>query len=206
MTHSLALDLILLGFPGSMKPDQPLFNRPNAKLLEDILYFLLKLSFPNYLESKLGDCWPVTNSMMARKYRIAILKWMEELRGEGQIPRDAVPRKSMLEEGVGQKLEECLAKFAEFVLMQSPSIDPPSTTSSMMKPGAYALASYMEGSVVRRLRALETMLLKVPDSEPLPTTTGLTDLSKPKTCEIPAPTTNPLDNLDHLCSVRLLSM
>lgn len=140
------------------RPD-PLFSKPNAKLLEEILRFLLSKISPEEAQKRLLECWPITSATMAKKFRVEILKWMEELRAAGKIPRDTVPRKSMLEEGVGERLEECLARLAEYLIRTA-------DTSSLVKEGepipirreVYALESFMEGSAVRRIQQINEFI------------------------------------------------
>lgn len=113
MSH-LALDLALLGFP--ISPDTILFHKPNSKLLEEILYFLFRLYDPAEMDRRLGECWPITTALLAKQFRAGILRWSEDLKKSGALPRECVLRKSWLEESVGERLEEALAHLAVFLL------------------------------------------------------------------------------------------
>jgi hypothetical protein len=112
----LALDLVLLGFPNPIRPNVQLFLRPNSKLLEEVLYFLYeKLDGDEALE-RFKDSWPIGNALTAKKFRADVLKWSEDLKRNGMIPRECALRKSWLDEPVGERLEGALSRLAEFLV------------------------------------------------------------------------------------------
>lgn len=99
---TLVLDLALLGFnTEGISFDCTLFSKPNGKLMEEVLYFLLSLLDPTMAEAHFRDCWPPSVPLRAKHFRTEALRMLEESKKAGTIPRDCVPRKSYLEEGVG---------------------------------------------------------------------------------------------------------
>lgn len=140
----LSLDLLLLGFPreggdteastaigpsplpaAPIHVDPPsivagatLFNRPNGRLLDEVLYFLLVRTNASLCKERLREHWPVASALQGRQFRQEAYRLVEELRRTGQLSREVVLRKSMLEEGVGERLEEALSRWAEWLLLR----------------------------------------------------------------------------------------
>lgn len=129
----LSLDLLLLGFssdnvhsglaPGRgsalVTAGAVLFDRPNGRLLEEVLHFLLMRTNAAVCEERLCECWPVTNALQGRQFRQEVYRLVEELRRTGCLGREVVLRKSMLDEGVGERLEEALGRWAELLILRT---------------------------------------------------------------------------------------
>lgn len=167
-TPLLAFDLILLGFPNeTIRPGTIVFTKPNAKLLEEILYFLLNLLDPLKSTERLQDCWPVSNAILAKRFRVEVLKWWEELRKTGSIPRECALRKSYLDENFGERLEECLGRLAEFLVeREGEKLNSTSSSSSKLcippetltSPNTFACEAFLLDSNWNKLRDLERRL------------------------------------------------
>lgn len=142
----LSLDLLLLGFPreGGLDAASPttvnpsslsvasvntdsssmivagatLFDRPNGRLLDEVLYFLLVRTNAALCRERLREHWPVTSALQGRHFRQEAYRLVEELRRTGQLSREVLLRKSMLEEGVGERLEEALGRWAEWLILR----------------------------------------------------------------------------------------
>lgn len=147
---TLALDLTLLGYPG-LRPDGPLFARPNAKLLEEVLHFLFHSYSSSECDLRFRDCWPPTTALLAKQFRVAALRWSEELKRTSAWPRECALRKSWLDESVGERLEECLRGIAEFLVTREatgPSTAESADLTGLMGANAkvYALECYLHDS------------------------------------------------------------
>lgn len=156
MPH-LALDLALLGFP--ISPDTILFHKPNSKLLEEILYFLFRLYDPAEMDRRLGECWPITTALLAKQFRAGLLRWSEDLKRSGALPRECVLRKSWLEESVGERLEEALAHLAVFLVRRAAGEDANNSgederTTVSLNSQWYAMEAFLPDSHWRRLEQL----------------------------------------------------
>lgn len=152
---NLALDLTLLGFPG-LKPDAELFRRPNSKLLEEILYFLFQSYDPAEAQERLRHCWPATNAILSKRFRADVLKWSEELKKSGKLPRECALRKSWLDESVGERLEESLARLAHCLLEREAALIEGETKDDLQLNGhVYALECFIPGSPWNALMALQ---------------------------------------------------
>ncbi|PJF17638.1 hypothetical protein PSACC_02536 [Paramicrosporidium saccamoebae] len=140
----LVLDLALLGFPTkNFRVDQSLFTRPNPKLMEEILYFLLTLFKPASAE-RFCEFWPTTTPQRSKHFRAESLKFMEKWKQAGEVPRECVPRKSYLDEAVGERLEECLKNFAEFLVARKAS--EMKEFNPQLSPAVYACEAFLEDS------------------------------------------------------------
>lgn len=86
-----------------------------------------------------------------------MLRWSEELRRGGELPRECILRKSWLDEPFGAKLEECLNNFAEHVIRSIASkMDVP--TETLVSPAQYALESYLSNSHLKKLLQLQARI------------------------------------------------
>lgn len=161
---NLVLDLALLGFPtGDLRIDRALFAGPNPKLLEEILYFLLHLLNPVSAEEHFRECWPAINPQRSKHFRAQSLKLLEDLKRSGVIPRECVPRKSQLEEAVGERLQECLAKLAELMVVKVSEglmeVDYPE-----ISPSLYACEAFLSDSCFMEMTRLQTRLKAITHS------------------------------------------
>lgn len=157
---TLSLDLFLLGFTvtSGICAGQPLFDRPNSKLLEEILYFLLVTTKGEEGKERLRNCWPVVNAIQAKQFRTEALKLYEELRKNGEISREIILRKSMLDEGAGERLEEGLAKWAEFLIVKYAGDEADSEPAPTMTGAAYACEMLIRDSPLNQLHRIREQI------------------------------------------------
>lgn len=197
----LSVDLLLLGFPTASvggpalgsRPSPPaspvtagalLFDRPNARLLEEVLYFLLVRTSPSVCGERLREHWPVTSALQGRHFRQEAHRLVEELRRTGQLDREVILRKSMLDEGVGERLEEVLGRWAELLLLREckgPEGETPRPEAPPMTGAALACEMLLESSPHARLTRHQQTIR-----------TALGRLRSDPHSVVPAPTPRPL--------------
>jgi hypothetical protein len=163
VSGTLALDLFLLGFKptlaGSLVAGTLVFDKPSARLLEDVLYFLLLVTRSVECSERLVYCYPATSALQSKQFRAEALKLYEELRKNGELSRDIILRKSMIEEGVGERLEEGLERWAQFLLARRgcQSTPPPATITGP----CYALEMHFPGSSHNQLTRIREQIKTV---------------------------------------------
>lgn len=100
--------------------------------------------------------------MIGKRFRVELLKLLEELRRDGRLPREALPRKSMLEENMGERLEDCLEALARFAILHLAQGESDAPKQKQLGPMGYALESYLSDSAFNRLNALSAKIQQLP--------------------------------------------
>ncbi|KAG9781153.1 hypothetical protein KCU88_g3567, partial [Aureobasidium melanogenum] len=90
-----------------------------VKAIEWCLYRLFEILNPEETRAKLAAYFPPTTPSHSLNLRAALYKWLTELKKDGSLPREMVLRKTMLDEGKGEKFDELMARFAMFVVRRS---------------------------------------------------------------------------------------
>ncbi|KAK1845055.1 hypothetical protein CCHR01_12321 [Colletotrichum chrysophilum] len=114
-------NLRLLDFPSY--PDWPDFDaqtftvqKKRIQCVEWTLYQLFVLWDPEEARNKLQPFFPPRDHVQSLNLRAALLRSLEQAKKTGVLGRDAVVRKTMLDECRGERLEEVLAVFSSAVL------------------------------------------------------------------------------------------
>ncbi|KAF6829971.1 hypothetical protein CMUS01_07939 [Colletotrichum musicola] len=114
-------NLRLLDFPSY--PDWPDFDsqtfsvqKKRIHCVEWTLYQLFVLWDPEEARNKLQPFFPPRDHVQSLNLRAALLRSLEQAKKNGVLGRDAVVRKTMLDECKGERLEEVLAVFSSAVL------------------------------------------------------------------------------------------
>ncbi|OLN87365.1 hypothetical protein CCHL11_09292 [Colletotrichum chlorophyti] len=114
-------NLRLLDFPSY--PDWPDFDaqtfavqKKRIQCVEWTLYQLFVLWDPEEARNKLQPFFPPRDHVQSLNLRAALLRSLEQAKKNGVLGRDAVVRKTMLDECKGERLEEVLAVFSSAVL------------------------------------------------------------------------------------------
>jgi len=84
--------------------------------VEWALYHLFELWDPDEARDKLRPSFPPLDQVQSLNLRAALLRCLEHAKKNGVLGRDAVVRKTMLDECKGERLEEVLAAFSSAVL------------------------------------------------------------------------------------------
>ncbi|SPN98617.1 uncharacterized protein DNG_01662 [Cephalotrichum gorgonifer] len=87
-------------------------QRRRVQAVEWALYHLFRLWDPHETRSKLEPIFPPTDQVQSLNLRAALLRSLEQVKKNGFLGRDAVIRKTMLDECRGDRLEEVLATFS----------------------------------------------------------------------------------------------
>ncbi|EXJ66745.1 uncharacterized protein A1O5_09940 [Cladophialophora psammophila CBS 110553] len=93
--------------------------RNRIKSLEWALFHLFRLYSPIEAASRLSPSFPPATPIQSRDLRAGIYKWLAELKQSGELPRETVLRKTMLDECKGDKFEELVARFAMLVVRKT---------------------------------------------------------------------------------------
>ncbi|ROW15161.1 hypothetical protein VPNG_03096 [Cytospora leucostoma] len=122
LTNLRLLDLNLL-------PDWPDINsltftnkdvaqgqKKRVQCVEWALFQLFSLWDPDMADNKLQPFFPPFDQVQSQNLRAALLRCLERAKKSGVLGRDAILRKSMLDECKGERLEEILAVFSTNVL------------------------------------------------------------------------------------------
>ncbi|KAK1978149.1 HAUS augmin-like complex subunit 6 N-terminus-domain-containing protein [Colletotrichum cereale] len=114
-------NLRLLDFPSY--PDWPDFDahtfsvqKKRIHCVEWTLYQLFVLWDPEEARNKLQPFFPPRDHVQSLNLRAALLRSLDQAKKNGVLGRDAVVRKTMLDECKGERLEEVLAVFSSAVL------------------------------------------------------------------------------------------
>ncbi|KAK1960744.1 hypothetical protein LY78DRAFT_696602 [Colletotrichum sublineola] len=114
-------NLRLLDFPSY--PDWPELDaqtfsvqKKRIHCVEWTLYQLFVLWDPEEARNKLQPFFPPRDHVQSLNLRAALLRSLEQAKKNGVLGRDAVVRKTMLDECKGERLEEVLAVFSSAVL------------------------------------------------------------------------------------------
>lgn len=91
-------------------------QKKRVQSVEWALYHLFALWDPEEARSKLQPFFPPLDQLQSLNLRAALLRCLEQAKKNGVLGRDAVIRKTMLDECKGERLEEVLAAFSSAVL------------------------------------------------------------------------------------------
>ncbi|KAK3379148.1 HAUS augmin-like complex subunit 6 N-terminus-domain-containing protein [Lasiosphaeria ovina] len=91
-------------------------QKKRIQCIEWALYFLFTLWDPDEARNKLQPFFPPLDQVQSLNLRAALLRCLEQAKKNGVLGRDAVVRKTMLDECKGERLEEVLAVFSSAVL------------------------------------------------------------------------------------------
>jgi len=91
-------------------------QKKRIQCVEWALYHLFRLWDPDEARNKLQPFFPPLDQVQSLNLRAALLRGLEQAKKNGVLGRDAVVRKTMLDECKGERLEEALAVFSSAVL------------------------------------------------------------------------------------------
>ena len=91
-------------------------QKKRIQCVEWALYQLFALWDPEEARNKLRPFFPPLDQVQSLNLRAALLRSLEQAKKTGALGRDAVVRKTMLDECKGERLEEVLAVFSSAVL------------------------------------------------------------------------------------------
>ncbi|KAL2142960.1 hypothetical protein VTI28DRAFT_482 [Corynascus sepedonium] len=91
-------------------------QKKRIQSVEWALYQLFRLWDPDEARNKLQPFFPPLDQVQSLNLRAALLRGLEQAKKNGVLGRDAVVRKTMLDECKGERLEEVLAVFSSAVL------------------------------------------------------------------------------------------
>ncbi|KAL2020438.1 hypothetical protein VTK56DRAFT_8404 [Thermocarpiscus australiensis] len=91
-------------------------QKKRIQCVEWALYHLFVLWDPAEARNKLQPFFPPLDQVQSLNLRAALLRSLEQAKKNGVLGRDAVVRKTMLDECKGERLEEVLAVFSSAVL------------------------------------------------------------------------------------------
>ncbi|KAG7287558.1 hypothetical protein NEMBOFW57_007070 [Staphylotrichum longicolle] len=91
-------------------------QKKRIQSVEWTLYHLFRLWDPDEARNKLQPFFPPLDQVQSLNLRAALLRGLEQAKKNGVLGRDAVVRKTMLDECKGERLEEVLAVFSSAVL------------------------------------------------------------------------------------------
>ncbi|KAK0645700.1 HAUS augmin-like complex subunit 6 N-terminus-domain-containing protein, partial [Cercophora newfieldiana] len=91
-------------------------QKKRIQCVEWALYRLFTLWDPDEARDKLQPFFPPLDQVQSLNLRAALLRSLEHAKKNGVLGRDAVVRKTMLDECKGERLEEVLAAFSSAVL------------------------------------------------------------------------------------------
>ncbi|KAL2132416.1 hypothetical protein VTI74DRAFT_3814 [Chaetomium olivicolor] len=91
-------------------------QKKRIQSVEWALYHLFALWDPDETRNKLQPFFPPLDQVQSLNLRAALLRALEQAKKNGVLGRDAVVRKTMLDECKGERLEEVLAVFSSAVL------------------------------------------------------------------------------------------
>ncbi|KAJ5780236.1 hypothetical protein N7457_005396 [Penicillium paradoxum] len=91
-------------------------QRQRIRLIEWALYYLYSIWDPEGAQNKLRPFFPPLESLQSVNLRAALFRCLGELKKNGDLGREFVLRKTMLDDCKGEKFEELLAGFSAVVL------------------------------------------------------------------------------------------
>ncbi|KAI6365284.1 hypothetical protein MCOR25_005414 [Pyricularia grisea] len=91
-------------------------QKKRIQSVEWALYQLFDLWDPEETRNKLKPFFPPLDQLQSTNLRAALLRCLEQAKKNGVLGRDAVVRRTMLDECKGERLEEVLATFSSAVL------------------------------------------------------------------------------------------
>ncbi|KAM5342322.1 hypothetical protein ACJ41O_013288 [Fusarium nematophilum] len=93
-------------------------QKKRVQCVEWALFQLFGLWDPEETKKKLKPFFPPLDQVQSINLRAALLRALEQAKKNGVLGRDAIVRKTMLDECKGERLEEVLAAFSSAVLKQ----------------------------------------------------------------------------------------
>ncbi|KAI8820978.1 HAUS augmin-like complex subunit 6 N-terminus-domain-containing protein [Fimicolochytrium jonesii] len=113
-------NLLLLGFkPDNASINKNVFNSHSpagGKAMEAVVRFLFGVLDEKEADSRFAKCWPITDRNQARDFRNIVIKWLEAMKKEGQLPPDVTIRKSHFDECRGERFERTLWALSSLAL------------------------------------------------------------------------------------------
>ncbi|KAJ4153576.1 hypothetical protein LMH87_010059 [Akanthomyces muscarius] len=91
-------------------------HKRRVQAVEWALYRLFEIWDPEDTASKLKPNFPAIDQLQSVSLRAALLRGLENAKKNGALGRDALIRKTMLDDCKGERLEEVLASFSSAVL------------------------------------------------------------------------------------------
>ncbi|ATY67341.1 hypothetical protein A9K55_000322 [Cordyceps militaris] len=91
-------------------------HKRRVQAVEWALYRLFEIWDPEDTASKLKPYFPAVDQLQSVSLRAALLRGLENAKKSGALGRDALIRKTMLDDCKGERLEEVLAAFSSAVL------------------------------------------------------------------------------------------
>ncbi|KAJ5324995.1 hypothetical protein N7476_003595 [Penicillium atrosanguineum] len=91
-------------------------QRQRIRLVEWALYYLCTIWDPETAQTKLRPFFPPLEPLQSVNLRAALFRVLTELKKNGDLGREAVIRKTMLDDCKGEKFDELLAVFSTTVL------------------------------------------------------------------------------------------
>ncbi|KAF7550647.1 hypothetical protein G7Z17_g5587 [Cylindrodendrum hubeiense] len=91
-------------------------QKKRVQCVEWALYQLFAIWDPDETKKKMKPFFPPNDQVQSVNLRAALLRALEQAKKNGVLGRDAIVRKTMLDECKGERLEEVLAAFSSAVL------------------------------------------------------------------------------------------
>ncbi|OAA58298.1 hypothetical protein ISF_06837 [Cordyceps fumosorosea ARSEF 2679] len=102
--------------PATFAGTTPQNHKRRVQAVEWALYRLFEIWDPEDTASKLKPHFPAVDQLQSVSLRAALLRGLENAKKSGALGRDALIRKTMLDDCKGERLEEVLAAFSATVL------------------------------------------------------------------------------------------
>ncbi|PWY66043.1 hypothetical protein BO94DRAFT_570295 [Aspergillus sclerotioniger CBS 115572] len=99
-------------------------QRQRVRAIEWALYHLVALWDPSTARDKLRPFFPPLEPLQSVNLRAALFRVLSELKKQGDLGKEAILRKSMLDDCRGEKFEELLAVFSTAVLRKTLAASP----------------------------------------------------------------------------------
>ncbi|OOF99634.1 hypothetical protein ASPCADRAFT_138316 [Aspergillus carbonarius ITEM 5010] len=99
-------------------------QRQRVKAIEWALYHLITLWDPSTARDKLRPFFPPLEPLQSVNLRAALFRVLSDLKKQGDLGKEAILRKSMLDDCRGEKFEELLAVFSTAVLRKTLAASP----------------------------------------------------------------------------------
>ncbi|KAJ5907687.1 hypothetical protein N7495_000369 [Penicillium taxi] len=115
-------------------------QRQRIRLVEWALYYLFTIYDPEGAQSKLRPFFPPLESLQSVNLRAALFRVLADLKKNGDLGREAILRKSMLDDCKGEKFDELLAIFSTAVLRKLVAV----STSDIVRNPAMSMATATE--------------------------------------------------------------
>ncbi|KAL4783083.1 HAUS augmin-like complex subunit 6 N-terminus-domain-containing protein [Aspergillus varians] len=110
-------------------------QRQRIKAVEWILYRLVALWDPETARDKLRPFFPPLESLQSVNLRAALFRVLSDLKKNGDLGREAILRKSMLDDCKGEKFDELLAVFSTNVVRRKKVQDRNAAIDLSLAPG-----------------------------------------------------------------------